>query len=158
MRGKGAAGMRRRAGIYLALGILLLASLAAWFFSRSPAGQPSETPETGSGVRMVLDGTAVSGQKLRITGDGDLRVIVTLDGAEIADLPFEQAHVLDVIQDAGTNTVEITGEAVRMRSADCENQDCVHMGAVTRENLEARVMGGFIICLPHRVSVEVREK
>ena len=29
--------------------------------------------------------------------------------------------------------------------------------AVTRGNLELRVMGGFIICLPHKVSVEVRD-
>jgi hypothetical protein len=30
------------------------------------------------------------------------------------------------------------------------------MGEVTRDNLEVRVMGGFIICLPHKISVEVR--
>ena len=35
-------------------------------------------------------------------------------------------------------------------------QDCVQMGEVTRDNLEVRVMGGFIICLPHKISVEVR--
>ena len=44
-----------------------------------------------------------------------------------------------------------------MEHADCDNQDCVQMGAVTRDNLELRVMGGFIICLPHKISVEVRE-
>ena len=43
-----------------------------------------------------------------------------------------------------------------MEEADCHGQDCVKMEPVTRDNLEMRVMGGFIICLPHRVSVEVR--
>ena len=27
---------------------------------------------------------------------------------------------------------------------------------VTEENLEVRVLGGFIVCLPHKLSVEVR--
>ena len=44
-----------------------------------------------------------------------------------------------------------------MDHANCENQDCVNMGQVTLDNLELRVMGGFVICLPHKVSVEVRE-
>ena len=43
-----------------------------------------------------------------------------------------------------------------MESANCEGQDCVHMEPVTRDNLETRVMSGMIICLPHRLSVEVR--
>ena len=65
---------------------------------------------------------------------------------------------MQIIQDDGSeNTVAITEDAVYMEHADCDNQDCVHMGAVTRENLELRVMGGFIICLPHKISVEVRE-
>lgn len=44
-----------------------------------------------------------------------------------------------------------------MTEADCPNQDCVQMGAVTAENLETRAMGGFIVCLPYRLAVEVRE-
>ena len=53
--------------------------------------------------------------------------------------------------------VTLTGAAVYMDHANCDNQDCVNMGEVTLDNLELRVMGGFIICLPHKVSVEVRE-
>ena len=84
---------------------------------------------------------------------------IALDGAPLADLPFGEAHTVRIAQAEGyENIVEFTGEAVFMRSANCENQDCVHMGEVTRENLEVRVMGGFIICLPHRISVEVRGK
>jgi hypothetical protein len=87
-----------------------------------------------------------------------LRVYITCDGRPLLDLPFGEAHSVQIIQDDGSeNTVAITEDAVYMEHADCDNQDCVHMGAVTRDNLELRVMGGFIICLPHKISVEVRE-
>ena len=116
-------------------------------------------PAPGSnGIRVLVDGetwkeAAVSPE----SGDG-LRVYITCDGRPLLDLPFGEAHSVQIIQDDGSeNTVAITGEAVYMAHADCDNQDCVQMGAVTRENLELRVMGGFIICLPHKISVEVRE-
>ena len=87
-----------------------------------------------------------------------LRVYVTRDGKPLIDLPFGEAHSVQVLlPGGGENTVAITGDAVYMEHADCDNQDCVNMGAVTRDNLELRVMGGFIICLPHKISVEVRD-
>ena len=108
------------------------------------------------GPRVQLDGAAWDGKPVG-PASGDLRVYVTLDGEALIDLPFDEAHTLTVTQPGlGENTVRITGEAVYMEHADCENQDCVQMGQVTRDNLEMRVMGGFIVCLPHRLSVEVR--
>ena len=58
--------------------------------------------------------------------------------------------------DGAENIVRLTGDAVFMEEANCQNQDCVQMGEVTADNLELRVLGGFIVCLPHRLSVEVR--
>ena len=105
-------------------------------------------------TRVLLDGRPWDGTA---SGGGDLRVYVTLDGAALIDLPFDEAHTIEILQpDGAQNIVSLTGEAVVMQSANCDNQDCVHMGEVTRDNLELRVMGGFIICLPHKVSVEVR--
>lgn len=107
------------------------------------------------GARLFLDDKPWGGGD--IAGGNDLRVIVALNGREIAVLPFNEAHRLRVEQpDVGENTLVLTGEAAYMESADCDNQDCVGMGEITRENLETRVMGGFIVCLPHRLSVEVR--
>ncbi len=118
--------------------------------------QRVDAPNDGS-VRLLLDGEAVSGGSIAPEAGG-LRVYVTLDGAPLIDLPFAEAHTLTVLQpDGGENTVALTGEAVYMLSANCEGQDCVQMGEVTPQNLEARVLGGFIVCLPHRLSVEVRD-
>jgi len=117
------------------------------------------TPAPGtSGLRVLVDGEMWEDGAVSPANGDDLRVYVTFDGQPLLDLPFGEAHSVQIIQDNGSeNTVAITGNAVFMEHADCDNQDCVHMGAVTRENLELRVMGGFIICLPHKISVEVRE-
>ena len=120
------------------------------------AGCGSPKPDAPAEVR--LDGQVCSGGSISPKSDDSLRVYITLDGAALIDLPFGEAHRVTVTQANGAeNEIELTGEAVRMEHANCENQDCVNMGAVTRENLELRVMGGFIICLPHKLSVEVRD-
>ena len=111
----------------------------------------------GDEVVVLLDGKAWDGAEVSPEKDGP-RVIVTLDGTELIDLPFSEPRTVTVRQpDGAENAVAITGDAVYMAHANCENQDCVNMGQVTLGNLELRVMGGFIVCLPHRVSVEVRE-
>ena len=108
-------------------------------------------------VQIFLDGELLSGPVPAPENQEDLRVILTLDGKEIASLPFGEAHTVRILQDGGDeNLLVLTGESVYMESANCQGQDCVHMEPVTRENLETRVMGGMIICLPHRLSVEVR--
>lgn len=114
-------------------------------------------PKAG-GIRVLVDGEAWKNAAVSPENGGGLRVYITCDGQPLLDLPFGEAHSVRIIQDDGSeNTVAITPDAVRMEHANCDNQDCVQMGAVTRENLELRVMGGFIICLPHKISVEVRE-
>ena len=134
--------------LLLALAVALIAVLVAC----------GKEDATSGGARVLVDGEpwsddAVPGE------DGGARVYVTLDGAPLIDLPFAQAHIVDVIQpDGGENEIVLTGQSVYMDHANCDNQDCVNMGAVTLENLEARVLGGFIVCLPHRLSVEVRDE
>ena len=112
--------------------------------------------KSGGGTQVLLNGIEHDGGSVAPEAEGP-RVYVTLDGAALIDLPFSEARTVTVIQpDVGENTIDFTGDSVVMAHADCENQDCVEMGEVTRDNLELRVMGGFIICLPHKLSVEVR--
>ena len=113
--------------------------------------------KTPGGAKVLLDGAAWDGKPLSPEVKSP-RVYITLDGKDLIDLPFAEPHDVEVIQpDGAVNAVKLTGEAVYMDHANCENQDCVDMGQVTLDNLELRVMGGFVICLPHKVSVEVRE-
>ena len=130
---------------------MVLAVLACLALSGCAARQNAQS------VQVLVDGAPWKSSDGVAGQGGDLRVYVTLDGEALIDMPFGEAHTVDILQsDGAENTFELTGEAVRMSAANCENQDCVHMGDVTRDNLELRVMGGFIICLPHRLSVEVR--
>ena len=130
-------------------GMLLAAALCGLL--AGCAARPAEPS-----ARVLVDGQPWTGSGDDAGADG-LRVIVTLDGQALIDLPFGTPHTVSIVQpDGAENVVALTETAVRMASANCENQDCVHMAEVTRENLELRVMGGFIICLPHKLSVEVR--
>jgi len=141
---------RRRGGLALLLtAVLVLAGACS---------APKEAGET-TGAGIFLDGNPWTAGSPLPEGKGDLTVYVTLDGETLMTLPFEEPHVVRIVlPDGGENTLTLTGTAVTMTEANCEGQDCVRMGEITRENLEVRVMGGFIICLPHRVSVEVRSR
>lgn len=113
--------------------------------------------KSGGGTQVLLNGVEHDGGSVAPEAEGP-RVYVTLDGAALIDLPFSEAATVVIRQpDGAENSVTLTGAAVYMDHANCDNQDCVNMGEVTLDNLELRVMGGFIICLPHKVSVEVRE-
>ena len=144
---------KRKPALWIACGLTALALIAGGILllTRGNSTKPHE-----GGIRLLLDGAEMTETVRDPEGGDGLRVIVTVDGEEKANLPFGTEHTLQVIQDSGRNTVRITKDAVYMEEADCHGQDCVKMEPVTRDNLEMRVMGGFIICLPHRVSVEVR--
>ncbi len=144
---------KRKPALWIACGLTALALITGGILllTRGNSGKPPE-----GGIRLLLDGAEITETVTDPEGGDGLRVIVTADGEEKANLPFGTEHTLQVIRDNGKNTVRMTKNAVYMEEADCRGQDCVKMEPVTRDNLEMRVMGGFIICLPHRVSVEVR--
>ena len=130
--------------------MLAAAAIVLCFLLLRPGGE-------SAGAVVRVDGEVLSSPALSPEKQDDLRVHITLDGAEIADLPFGEAHTVRIEQGNGfENTLLLTGDSVLMESANCEGQDCVHMEKITRDNLETRVMFGIIICLPHRLSVEVR--
>ena len=140
--------MKKKALIAVALLAVITAVIC--FVLLRPGAQPA-------GAQILLDGEPFAGPALSPEKQDNLRVILTLDGQEIANLPFGEAHTVRVLQDNGDeNTLVLTGESVYMERANCEGQDCVHMEEITQDNLETRVMFGMIICLPHRLSVEVR--
>lgn len=93
------------------------------------------------------------------TQTGQDEIIVTVAGSEYARIPLGQPQTLTVTQENGAvNVIEVTRDGVMMLSSTCENQLCVHMGKVTRDNWETRPERQFIICLPNRVSVELAVK
>lgn len=140
---------QRGKSLIIAAAAVLLLGAAAFFLLMPKASGPSF---------LTLDGKSWAGGTLRPDQAGGLKVYITVNGEDKAVLPFDEAHTLKItFPEGGSNTVTLTGESVSISEADCPNQDCVGMGEVTKENLETRVLGGFIVCLPHRLSVEVRD-
>ncbi len=160
-------------GIWIAAALVLVIAAATLLWPAAPArpytltldGAPWEGGILAEDGNLPKDGSPAEDESPAEDGspaEGErenLRVIVTVDGTEAAVLPFTEPHTLRIVQPGiGENTVILSGSGVRMESSDCPNQDCVGMGEITAENLETRAMGGFIVCLPHRLAVEVRER
>lgn len=76
--------------------------------------------------------------------------------ADADEEPYEVTiHLTDADGNLYENVVCITSEGAYMLSSNCDNQDCVDEGIVTLENRELRILGNWIVCLPHQVSVEL---
>ena len=134
---------------------LVVAGVALWFALAGPESREAKDILNGRERLVLLDGEEAAETAL-LPGPGTegLRVIVRLSDTVLADLPFGEAHTLEVIQQSGRNTIRITGDAVYMETADCPGHDCVDMGRYTRDNWETRQM---IVCLPHRLSIQVTD-
>lgn len=61
--------------------------------------------------------------------------------------------VVDI--DGKYNEIEINSNGAFMLKSNCDNQDCLHQGEVTLDNINKRIMGGWIVCLPNKVSIEL---
>ena len=67
---------------------------------------------------------------------------------KVHELPLDRDATLTVTTSLGTNVIEVCDGAVHMASADCPNETCVMATPLTSP-------GGQIICLPHKLWIEV---
>ena len=81
------------------------------------------------------------------SGTHDYAVVHDGDGGATA-LSLDGNQEQSFTTSYGTNTVVISDGTVCVQSADCDNQDCVHQGAISSS-------GNQIICLPHKLWIEV---
>lgn len=83
-------------------------------------------------------------------------LVVSVRGMVYEPLPLAGEGVFAIKQDESTsNTVHVTPTSVWMEHSTCDNQDCVDQGLVSLENIENRVLGNMIICLPNEVVLEL---
>jgi hypothetical protein len=86
-------------------------------------------------------------------GGGEYAVIVYVDGKEYARAPLKDGIITVEQEDGSLNVVEITSKGVRMQSANCKNQVCVHQGWITLDDKSLSGLSSHIVCLPNGVSV-----
>lgn len=53
------------------------------------------------------------------------------------------------------NVIHLTPDGVWMEDANCANHDCMDQGEVTLDNIDERVLGNMIICLPNQVVLQL---
>ncbi|MDR0898320.1 MAG: NusG domain II-containing protein [Oscillospiraceae bacterium] len=83
-------------------------------------------------------------------------VAVTVDGQPYATLRLDEDGEVRIARENGQeNLIAIENGAVSMVYSTCHNQLCVNQGAITADNWTRRALGCSIVCLPHRVMVEV---
>jgi hypothetical protein len=87
-------------------------------------------------------------------GNGDLSLEISVDGRVARSLALsDTAPGTSIIlrQGGGMNELVISGDSVRMVSADCPGGDCLKMAPLTSER-------GAIVCLPHKLVLKLRAK
>lgn len=82
------------------------------------------------------------------TPDNSDKVSVYSDGKLWGEFSLSEDRVLDI---NGTNVLKIENGAAYMDSATCPDKLCIKQGKIGAD-------GGAIICLPNRVSAEVKGK
>jgi hypothetical protein len=125
--GNGGKGLMKRRD-WLILGIVLLISLTLFLLRPNP---------TASGTATAY---------LRISVPGQTYELIPL--TEEREIVIEQ-------EDGSRNVVEIYPGGFRMKESNCNNQDCILQGDVTTDNVASRVLANEIICLPHRLVLEL---
>jgi len=76
------------------------------------------------------------------------KAVVTVDGKTVLTLDMSKDTEQTVQTEKGTNVIRISGGEVSVSSADCPDKLCVKHSAI-------RTSGDTIVCLPHKLVVEV---
>ncbi|TVX89585.1 NusG domain II-containing protein [Paenibacillus agilis] len=75
---------------------------------------------------------------------------ITVDGKLFKQVMLtEEEQIITVPTDHGTNVLKVHNYGIEMIEADCPDQVCLSFGFVNRK-------GDTIVCLPHRVLIELK--
>lgn len=82
---------------------------------------------------------------------GGNQVKIILDGEVVASYPLNEDKEYVVEQEMGTNRVVIRNGKVTVDQADCPDKIC-------QQHRPIQKVGETIICLPHKLVVEITER
>ncbi len=103
------------------------------------------------GVVLVI---AISGlflQSLIGNSSLDKRLIIKQDQVLLHDIELtdDLSQTLKIGEYSNYNIIQITNGMVKVHQADCKNQVCVKDG-------EIRKIGQILVCLPHKLTIEIQ--
>ncbi len=120
-------------------------------------------PQDGQGITLTL-APVDGGESVQVPladhpgapQQADSYLLVTVGRRVYAPVPLANDSTLSIDQDGGQqNVARISPGQVYMQSATCNNQVCVHQGAVSLSNRDLRALYNQIICTPNQVVLEV---
>ena len=87
------------------------------------------------------------------TQTADKEAVLRVDGTEIKRFDLVEGQktytYLYEDEDGDTNLLEIEGDRIRIKEADCGDQICVRRGWASKN-------GETIVCLPHKLVIEIQ--
>ena len=84
------------------------------------------------------------------SGTSGKKIKVTVNNTPFASYPLEHDGKYQIKTEFGTNTLVIENGSAHFSDSDCRDKTCEKMGKIGKE-------GQSIICLPHKIVVEVVE-
>lgn len=117
--------------------------------SSTPEEVPVETSHYSENVRTKAAAFFAENQ-------ADSYLLIRTDQACSVPIPLNEDYSFTVRQSDGSeNVIHVGINSFYMESSNCDNQNCVEEGVVTLENMNERILFNLIICLPHRLSLEM---
>ena len=110
---------------------------------KDPAGASSPASS-----QIKVDGGSLGISGAGAADAGGLLAVVQNSAGYLEVLPLGTDARVTVEGELGTNVIEVRGGSVRCVESDCDNQVCVNTGWVG-------AAGQMIVCLPHRLTVQV---
>lgn len=138
------------------IGLILLVAVAGLL-----AGGNLQPADNGEGPLTITasDGLIIPNSDMAMPAEvpsNTAWLSIRADGFTYAPVPLTASGEYTFTHSDGSyNTLHVTPHSIRMDSADCSTQDCVSQGTVDLDTLEFRPLGGQIICLPHKLIVEL---
>lgn len=99
-------------------------------------------------IAIIVVGLFVSWYSLSASQTGN-EVVITADGEIFGIYSLSENREIDVGHQGHSNHITIKAGKVSMTSSSCENQICVHTGAISETK-------DSIACLPNKVIIQIR--
>lgn len=99
-------------------------------------------------VVIVIAAAALAG--IYLTKQKGGQVTITIGSEVYKTVPLQKNDRIEINRDGETNIVVIEDGAVYMESANCPDKICVNHSKI-------KYKGETIVCLPHRLVVEITE-
>lgn len=78
------------------------------------------------------------------------KAVITVDGKAFGEYLLSEDQEINVSTKLGQNKVQIKDGKISVISADCPDRYCV-------EHVAVDSVGETVVCLPHRVVIEIKE-